>query len=258
MLSVSQLSCITGKQSILKDIDLKGLPSGKLTAVLGPNGAGKSTLFRCLAGLQPSHSDYIDLNGLDLNALDTSSRLAKASYMPQHYATNARLTVFELVLLAYKNLSGWQTQSQDLETVEELLHEFGIAELSERYVGALSGGQQQMVSLCQALCRPASLYMLDEPTSALDLGRQLHVMTRLKHFAADQSVVMMLALHDLSLAVRFAEYAVVLSEGRVIDQGPMLEVLKGGILDELYGIKSELLQASDGGLVLASRLCEPF
>jgi iron complex transport system ATP-binding protein len=233
-LDIHALNFSYSDKPVLHDIHLQNMPKGELTVVLGPNAAGKSTLFRCLSGLLSPDSGRIVLGGRNLHALHRDERFRAVCYMPQVFASQARLSVFEVILLARKSLASWRVSGKDMAVVDELLRNFGIEHLASRLIGELSGGQQQLVSLCQALAREPELFLLDEPTSALDLGRQLSVLHRLKQETVARQTVTLIALHDLSLAVRFADQVLVMSAGRIRAFGPTegSEQLPFGLLSQ--------------------------
>lgn len=241
---------------VLREVDTGELPGGRLIALLGPNAVGKSTFFRCVAGLVPPQAGRVLLGGEDLNDLTRADRIRQIGYMPQGYASNAALTVFEIVLLARKQLRDWRVGDKDVAAVSALLARFGIEHLAERYIGELSGGQQQLTALCQAMVRPGRLFLLDEPTSALDLRRQLEVMQTLRELTAERCMVTIIAMHDLNLAARFADHILLMRDGRVVASGLTGTVLVSPELGHTYGVDIELLHTSDGVHLVSARLQE--
>ncbi|NBC48984.1 MAG: ATP-binding cassette domain-containing protein [Gammaproteobacteria bacterium] len=239
---------------VLQGIDTGALAAGQLTALLGPNAAGKSTLFRCIAGLLPPQAGEIQLGEARLHDLPRAERIRRVCYMPQTFSSSAALTVFEVVLLARKHLQDWQVRDDDVAIVERLLQRCGLVHLAERYIGELSGGQQQMVSICQAMLRPADVFLLDEPTSALDLRHQLEMMQTLRDLTSERQVVTIAAMHDLNLAARFANHLLLMRAGRILAAGPKEEILSSPVLAETYGVKIELGRTSDGGMMVGARL----
>lgn len=252
-LAAAGLSFSYPGKRVLEGIRFEDVPRGRLTALLGPNAAGKSTLFRCAAGLLAPRSGTLSLDGRDLAALDPAGRIEAVCFMPQAFASHAALTVFEVVLLARKRLEGWRVTDADLAAVERMLIRLDIEHLAGRHIGELSGGQQQMVSLCQALVRPAEVYLLDEPTSALDLRRQLEVMETVKAIARERDAVIVAAMHDLNLAVRFADHLLLMRDGRLLAAGPCDSILASPALAETYEVDIEV-RHTEGGSVVTARL----
>lgn len=253
-LSITDLHFSYPNKTVLRGVDISLLPCGKVTALLGPNAAGKSTLFRCITGLLSLQTGGIELAGESLLSQSQAARIRHVCYMPQSYESRAALTVFEVVLLASKQLDRWQVVDEDVEKVALVLEQFGISHLAERFIGELSGGQQQIVSLCQSVVRSAQLYLLDEPTSALDLRHQLQVMQTLVDVTKQRDVTTVIALHDLNLAARFADHLVLMNEGVIVASGSPDTILSSPELAQIYGVDIELHRGSDGVLVVGSKI----
>ncbi len=254
-LNVTGLSFSYPSKSVLRSVHTGDIPSGKLTALLGPNAAGKSTLFRCISGLLTPQTGQVFLGDEQMQLMEHASRIRHICYMPQSYASQAALTVFEVVLLACKHLNDWQVTDQDIDVVSNLLERFAISHLADCYIGELSGGQQQVVALCQSMVRPAKLFLLDEPTSALDLRRQLEVMHTLSEITDERDVTTVIAMHDLNLAARFADHLVLMNDGEVVAAGSTEDVLSSQALAATYGVNIELQRASDGVMMVGASLC---
>lgn len=243
-LDVQSAGFAFGAHAVLSDVSIRDVARGTVTAVIGPNAAGKSTLFRGIAGVLRM-SGTVHLDG---RRLDTASRREQAQhicYLPQHPFSAAILTAFEAVLLARKQRDSWRVTSEDRRVVADTMALLGIGALAERYVDELSGGQQQLVSVAQALVRQPSVLLMDEPTSALDLRHQLEVLALLRHVAEDRDVVVMMAVHDLNLAARFADRLVMLSEGRIIADGDPATVLTRDRLGAVYGVEARVEAGAD-------------
>ncbi len=241
-LHVTGLDFAYGSRPILKGVGFAPLPTGKLTALIGPNASGKSTLFRLIAGLLKPNGGQVHLGDQDLAKLSTRKRLQQVCFMPQFFTANAALTVFDVVMMAQKQLRGWKVSSADIDAVAEALHRGGIGHLSEAYVSELSGGQSQMISVVQALVRRSDVYLFDEPTSALDLRHQLDVLGRIRDAIADRQVTGLVALHDLNLAARFADHLILLGEGRILAEGPPDTVLRSDAIARTYGVEIEVTE----------------
>ncbi|MEM9580538.1 MAG: ABC transporter ATP-binding protein [Pseudomonadota bacterium] len=228
-----------GARTVLKNAGFDALEPGRLTALIGPNASGKSTLFKVLSGLAVPQSGTACLNGTDLATLTLRERLKRVCFMPQFFTANAALTVFDVVMMAYKQLKGWSVSPADINAVSEALEIAGIGHLSEAYIAELSGGQSQMVSVAQALIRRADVYLFDEPTSALDLRHQLEVLARIRQTMQARQTIGIVALHDLNLAARFADTLILLREGEICAQGAPEDVLRQPEIAETYGVTIE-------------------
>jgi iron complex transport system ATP-binding protein len=170
--------------------------------------------------------------------------------MPQFFAANAALTVFDVVMMARKNLSGWRVTSEDMEAVGQALHDAQIGHLAEAYISELSGGQAQMVSVAQALIRDSEVYLFDEPTSALDLKHQLRVLSQIREAIAKRNAIGIVALHDLNLASRFADHLILLRQGQVLAEGPPDEILHRPEIGETYGVDIHITTGPKEDLVI--------
>ena len=239
-LTASGLAFSYGKRRVLRDVGFDAIAPGTLTALIGPNASGKSTLFRLIAGLHRTESGTVHLGETDLATLSSRERLKRVCFMPQFFTANAALTVFDVVMMAHKQLRGWRVSEADMLAVGQALDQAGIGHLSEAYVSELSGGQSQMVSVVQALVRNSDVYLFDEPTSALDLRHQLQVLSQIKTAMAARGTIGIVALHDLNLAARFADHLVLLGQGRVLAQGTPGEVLRSPAISETYGVDIEI------------------
>lgn len=243
-LSIERLSFAYGTRLVLDDITLPGLLPGAVTAVIGPNAAGKSTLFKCIAGLLHGRGS-VRVDGVSIDAMSPETRRRQLCYLPQEVPVNAVLTVFEAVLLARKQTAQWRVSTEDLAAVGEALIDLGIERLADRHLSELSGGQKQLVSLAQAVVRAPDLLLLDEPTSALDLQHQVEVLDLVTEVTRARSMTTMVAIHDLNLAVRYADAFIVLCEGRVYAQGLPTDVLTEAMISEVYGVHARV-RSSDG------------
>lgn len=248
-LVVSNLSAGYRKRPVLQALNLAPIKPGEVTALVGPNAAGKSTLLRSLAGLVPS-TGTVRLGNVDLNTLGLAGRAQHVAYMPQTLPQNAELSVLEGVIGALKasplsNLddSGPQARHRAVDVLEKL----GILDLAMEGIGRLSGGQRQLAGLAQAVARAPRLLLLDEPTSALDLRHQLDVMTVVQALAREGRIVV-IVLHDLTLAAKWADHLVVLHHGSVAAEGPPETALSNLILSSVYEVEARVERCSRGHL----------
>ena len=212
------------------------LRPGRITAVVGPNGAGKSTLLRQLAGLSAPHRGRVSLDDVDLHSLTPRDRARRLAYLPQGGGLAFDLRVRDLVLLGrapYLPAFGAPAAS-DHAAVAAALRRLDLDALADRGVGSLSGGERQRVMLARMLVSEASVLLLDEPTAALDIGHALALLAQLRALAAGGAAVA-LALHDLDLARRFSDDAVLLG-GDPCRVGPTGHVLSARYLGPAFGV----------------------
>ncbi|MDB5506276.1 MAG: transporter related [Devosia sp.] len=225
-----------GRKLTVSDVSTPVINAGQIVAVIGPNAAGKSTLFKRIAGL---------LKGPGQVEVEGSTRGQKAiSYMPQDTSANAVLTVYESLLLARKQGQSWTVAEDDLELIDSVMAAINITSIGFRDLGALSGGQRQLVSIAQALVREPEIILMDEPTSALDLHRQVEVLAFMQAQAREKGMIVLIALHDLNQALRFADTALVIADGRMRACGRSAEVITTAMLREVYGVEARIEKCS--------------
>ncbi|GAA4163927.1 ABC transporter ATP-binding protein [Shinella granuli] len=253
-LEISGLRFAYGTNVVFDALHAAPFQKGELTALIGPNGVGKSSLFRLMAGLHKPAEGKILLHGTDTSLLPDRRRSESIFLLTQHTAMKAALAVFDVVLLAKRGWQGGRATSSDIAHVEETLDLLGIEFLSDRLVTELSGGQQQLVALCQALVRNPQVLLLDEPTSALDLRRQLEVLRLIRNVTRERQIITFAALHDLALASRFADRFVLLHEGRVAVDGNPEEVLRNPLTGNVYGVRLEIDRNANGSLIVNADL----
>ncbi|OJF92263.1 ABC transporter ATP-binding protein [Pararhizobium antarcticum] len=231
-----------GRVTVLSDVDTDILTGGSMTAVIGPNAAGKSTLFKRIAGLSPGPGTVI--------LSDTLKGPETICYMPQDTDANAVLTVYESVLLASKQGSGWRVSDSELHEIDRTLKALRIEDLAFRGLGELSGGQRQLVSIAQALIRKPEVLLMDEPTSALDLFRQIEVLGFMKALAAESGMSVLIALHDLNHALRYCENTIVIANGSMAASGPTSTVVTAAMLRDVYRVEARVETCSLGKAIV--------
>lgn len=237
------------RKAVLHDVELPEILPGQIVALVGPNGAGKSTLLRTLAGLLPARGD-IRLGSLDLLACHRRDRAAVLGFMPQTLPEGIALSVLETLLGALRggdslNVPG--SAAQQRASAFAVLEQLGILHLALQSLDSLSGGQRQMVSLAQAVIRQPQLLLLDEPTSALDLRYQNDVMSTVRQLA-DEGRIVVVVLHDLGLAARWADRIMVLENGRLHVAGTPEQTLTASMLEQVYRVRARVERCSLGNV----------
>jgi len=238
-IQLDDLGACYGPRTIISGVSTARFVGGQVVAVVGPNAAGKSTLFKRIAGLLDGPGEVI-LQG-------STKGVQGISYMPQGLNASARLTVYESVLLARKQLApDWTVHNDELRLVDEMLDALGIRDLAFRNLGELSGGQQQLVSIAQTLVREPEVLLMDEPTSALDMHRQVQVLGFMRALARQRQVIVFIALHDLNQALRFADQVLVIADGTAQASGPSHEVINEAMLRTVYKVQARIERCSRG------------
>jgi len=215
---------------------------GEVLALAGPNGSGKSTLLRVSLGLELPDEGSIALDGAGLERLSLRERARRVAWMPQEEPPGDNLPVVDYVRYGrFPHAAPFSPPSAtDARAVENALRLSGSDDLGDRRVWELSGGERQRVRFARVLAQEAPILLLDEPTTHLDIGHQLDVLERVRSIARERSSVVVLALHDLNLAARFADRIVVLHRGRVAADGAPRAVLSPRLLSDVWGVASEL------------------
>ncbi|HEY0186282.1 MAG TPA: ABC transporter ATP-binding protein [Cellulomonas sp.] len=226
-----------GPQSeILHDVDVV-IPDGELTVIVGPNACGKSTLLKALARMLPARSGEVLLDGRPIGSLAPKAVARTLGLLPQGPSAPDGITVSDLVARGrypHQNLLR-QWSGEDERAVVDALLAANVADLADRNVDELSGGQRQRVWIAMALAQETALLLLDEPTTYLDIAHQVEVLnlTRRLH-RAGRTVV--LVLHELHLAFRYATHLVVMRDGRVVATGTPEEVVTAELIEQVYDL----------------------
>lgn len=244
LLRVRDVSAAFGARKVLQGVDFGPLRTGSVTALLGSNAAGKSTLLRRMAG-ELSGGGTVEIAGKAVDCWPVH-HCNRPAHVPQDFSTGSSLRVFEAVLLASKQGSGWSVEDQEMDAVTRLLQTLEINALADRELGALSGGQRQLVCIAQALIRQPRVLLLDEPTSALDLQHQFEVLELLRRLALQRSMCVVMAIHDINHALRFTDHVVVIHDAKVHASGPSLDILTPALLKTVYGVQARLERCSQG------------
>jgi iron complex transport system ATP-binding protein len=229
-----------GRTTVFDDITTAPMHGGEMTALIGPNAAGKSTLFKRIASLLPGPGT--------VQVDDVRSGRRPICYMPQDTGANAVLTVYESILLAAKQGGGWKVADHELREIDAILTSLRISDLAFRDLGALSGGQRQLVAIAQALVRKPEVLLMDEPTSALDLFRQIEVLEFMSSIAKSEGMAVLIALHDLNHALRYCSQTMVINGGHLIASGPTKDVITPAMLREVYRVDARIEPCSHGRL----------
>ena len=236
MIELQTVSAGYGGRPVLENVTL-ALRPGRVLALLGPNGCGKSTLLRTVAGLMPRLSGEILVDGVPADRLTSRQLARKLAYMPQSRSV-PNILAWKMVLhgrfpyLAYPR----HYRPEDRAAAWDALRQADAEELVDRPVPLLSGGQRQKVYLAMALAQDTDTVLMDEPTTFLDIRHQLEVMDIARHLA-DQGRAAVLVLHDICLALRFADELAVLNNGRLQIWGPPEEVYRSGVLNQSFGVR---------------------
>jgi iron complex transport system ATP-binding protein len=227
----------TPEKSAVQSISAEFAP-GKLTVLIGPNGSGKTTLLRLASGLLSPQEGKVSLNGRSIARISRRERARLIALLPQREESLPDMTVMDLVLLGRTPHLSLLAQEgpADRDLAMAAMKETGVAELYNRPLDTLSGGELQRAAIARALCQHTPVLLLDEPVASLDIGHQATVMNLLARLAREQNLAVACVLHDLNLAAHFADHVLLLLHGQLICSGAPEEVLKEDTLLRAYGI----------------------
>ncbi|WP_137286265.1 ABC transporter ATP-binding protein [Halorussus salinisoli] len=223
------------------------VPEGEITALVGPNGSGKSTLLKALSNHLEPERGVVALNGRNVEEYDGKELARELGHLSQENDSPGSITVEELVSHGrYPHRGFFDTVTQeDREAVERAIDLAGVADLRDREVGALSGGQKQLVWIAMVLAQETDVLLLDEPTTFLDLHHQLRVLETVRRLNEEEGVTVAVVLHDLSQAVRFADYLVAMDDGEIYDWGPPGEVVTEQLLADVFGVDAAVTRSPE-------------
>ncbi|MED1470564.1 ABC transporter ATP-binding protein [Bacillus salipaludis] len=230
-----------GDRVIVKDLSVQ-IPDRKITTIIGSNGCGKSTLLKAISRIIPFQSGTVILDGKNISQENTKILAKKMAILPQTPESASGLSVGELVSYGrfpYQKGFGRLTK-KDMEVIDWALEVTGTADFKYRPVDALSGGQRQRVWIAMALAQETEIIFLDEPTTYLDMAHQLEVLELLQKLNREQERTIVMVLHDLNQAARFADYLIALKDGQVVKAGKSEEVLTPLILRKVFNIDAEI------------------
>ena len=249
-ISVNSVSQKYGSHAVLKNISFEA-KSGEVPALLGPNGSGKSTLIKTIADILTPASGSITIDGIDVQKIDPIDRAKMIGYVPQYFHYTPFTTVLDTVLIGRRPYMSWSVSNNDLEVVDNALSTMNITDLSDRFVNELSGGQRQRVFIARALAQDPSFFLFDEPTSSLDLRHQLETVSTMRGIVQKERSGMIIALHDLNLALRYTDKVLLLKDGAMYDYGTPSKVLTTESVREVYGVHAEFVENEQGRFILS-------
>lgn len=231
-----------GEKQILKDLNL-AIPCGQVTAIVGANACGKSTLLKTLSRLIAPQQGEVVLDGRAIHRLPTKELARRLGLLPQSPIAPEGITVVDLVSRGrhpHHGLFASWTKDDD-RAIADALVATQTLDLAERPVDELSGGQRQRVWIAMALAQQTEVLLLDEPTTFLDVSHQIDVLDLLTDLNRTRGTTIVMVLHDLNLAARYADHLVAMLEGRPFAAGPPQTVLTQDLVRNVFGLESQIL-----------------
>ncbi|WP_432746612.1 ABC transporter ATP-binding protein [Streptomyces sp. JH002] len=250
-LRTEELRLTYDRHEVVKGLSLD-IPPGRITMIVGPNACGKSTLLRGLARLLTPASGSVLLDGASIHSRPTREVATTLGILPQTPVAPDGITVTDLVGRGRYPHQGWfrRWSEEDERAVAEALEATDVAELADRAVDELSGGQRQRVWIAMALAQGTDLLLLDEPTTYLDITHQVEVLDLLTDLNASAGTTVVVVLHDLNLACRYADHLVAMRDGRIVAEGPPAEVVTEQVVSDVFGLRCTLVDDPVSGTPL--------
>ena len=227
---------------IVTDLDVQ-IPDGRITVIVGANACGKSTLLRGLARLLRPRGGRVVLDGTsvqDMRSIDVAKVLG---LLPQTPVAPDGITVGDLVGRGRYPHQGWfrRWSAEDDRAVAAALAATGTTELEDRNIAELSGGQRQRVWIAMALAQDTDLLLLDEPTTYLDINHQVELLDLLTDLNRASGTTIVIVLHDLNLACRYADHIIAMKKGQIVAEGAPNDVIDAAVVTEVFGLACEVV-----------------
>lgn len=254
-LTTSQLNIAYEERLIVEGLNI-AIPQGKITALVGANGSGKSTILKTMARIMSPIGGAVLLDGKSIHKQSTKEVAKQLAILPQNPTAPDGLTVSELVSYGrfpYQRGFGSLTR-EDRSIIQWAINSTGMTEFTDCPIDQLSGGQRQRAWIAMALAQQTDILFLDEPTTFLDMAHQLEVLELLQRLNESSSRTIIMVVHDLNHASRYAHHIIAIKQGKVAGQGSPQEVMTKDILREVFSIEADIIIDPRSGLPL----CLPY
>lgn len=243
------------QQAIIDQLDID-IPKGKITVFVGSNGCGKSTLLKAFARLINPKQGQVILNGANIQQRSTSQVARELSILPQSPQAPESMSVYQLVRMGRYPHQNWlkQWSETDEQKVMEALERASLLDLKDRLVDSLSGGQRQRAWIAMTLAQDTDVILLDEPTTYLDLAHQIDVLDLLYDLNREQNKTIVMVLHDLNLACRYAHFMVAIADKKVFAKGDPADILDAQNVRHIFGLDCHITTDP----IFGTPMCIPF
>lgn len=237
-LEINRLHFGYKERQILKNVSFTA-KEGEITAIIGANAVGKSTLLKCIMGVLKARGE-ITLDGNQRQKMSQQEVARCIGYLTQENASQALLTVFEVILLGRMSSLSLKIPPEELEKVWKIIQDVNIEPIATCMFHQLSGGQRRIVSIAQSIVREPKILLLDEPTSNLDMQNQLEVLELVRDYTQKNGTATVVTLHDLNMAARYADKVIVLKDGAIYKSGTPQEAITEDVVRETYHVEAEI------------------
>jgi iron complex transport system ATP-binding protein len=242
VLDINDLSLGYGNRLVISQVELR-LKKGDFLAIIGPNGSGKTTLLKAISKILKPKTGSVYVSGNDIASLSHKSLARKVAVVPQESSTAFSFTALQVAMMGRTpHISRWQTEgANDFRVVKDAMLKTNCWHFKDRPINELSGGEKQRVIIAQALAQEPGLILLDEPTLHLDIGQQLEIMELLKKLNAE-GLSVLAVLHDLNIAACFADYLMLVKNGRIEVTGSPQKVITEENISSVFGVSTEVTE----------------
>lgn len=236
--TVEKISFSYDTEAVLRSAGIKLVPE-KMLGIIGPNGSGKSTMLKCINRILVPDSGKIIIDGHDAAGLGRKEIAKAIGYVPQQSSgENTGLTVFEIVMMGRHPYQSLGTGKKDENLTWGVIEKLNLTDLSLRMFNELSGGEKQKVLIARALNQNTGIILLDEPTSSLDIRHQIEIMELLQELSSNQKISICTVIHDLDMALRYCDEAVMMKNGEVYDSGLTSSVITEHNIRDVFGVET--------------------
>lgn len=231
-----------GANDIIKNVSLS-IPRGKITVLIGANACGKSTLLKAMSRLLTPRAGQVLLDGKALHRYGAKALAQRMGILPQTPLAPEGIVVADLVARGrFPHQRRFTGLSQvDIEAIDRAMQLMGISEIANKDVSALSGGQRQRVWIAMALAQETEILLLDEPTTYLDIAHQIEILDLLADINAKKTTTIVMVLHDIHLAARYADHLIALRDGRIVAEGTPSVLVTEALMAEVFGLKCHVM-----------------
>ncbi|MGB9709682.1 MAG: ABC transporter ATP-binding protein [Infirmifilum sp.] len=241
MIRVRGVTVYYGSFKALNTVDVE-VEAGEVLALIGPNGSGKTTLLKTMCGILNPKLGAVYLDGKEVHRIPKMELSKIIGYAPQRLEVNFAMPVLDFVLTGRRAYASWDYSREDYNISLKALKMLRADHLITRRLDQLSGGELQRVVIARALASEPKVLLLDEPTSSLDPKHQIEILETLRSLSRNFSTTVIMSLHDLTHAYRYADKTLILKDGQVFAAGRTSDVIREDILEPVYGVKLKVLK----------------